>query len=72
MAEWKSIDSAPKDGTLVIVWAEDFDYPVLAQWSTEAHHLHQRYFWGTGNRAHWLDLYAAQPTHWQPLPEPPK
>ena len=69
--EWQDIDTAPKDGTIILIWAEDFEYPILASWQEDKHHLHKRRYWGTGDKTHWLDLYAADPTHWMHLPQPP-
>jgi len=56
MSEWKDISTVPKDGTSVLLYGGDWVY-----------------------EAYWLDVigwYTAQPdgdnpTHWQPVPEPP-
>ena len=56
--DWRPIDTAPKDGTAVLVW-DGYDLMVsrfgacgVNEWSTRA-------------------LCAEEPTHWIPLPEPP-
>lgn len=33
MSEWKTIDSAPKDGTIVLVWPKSGSVPTPAIWS---------------------------------------
>lgn len=65
MSEWKTIDSAPKDGTRIIGGSTGGRVEVVAHaqgnWRgdpwREGHHL---------GRIAWI-----QPTHWMPLPEPP-
>lgn len=63
---WRPIESAPKDGTPILVSIFEFNKPdgkcliVPAYWDG--------YYWREdGEYGH--DLY--QPTHWQPLPPPP-
>lgn len=64
MNAWQTIDSAPKDGTRVLVfrakWAENM---FVAWFNTE-----------TGDWAPLLSPYIGlrDVTHWMPLPEPPK
>lgn len=68
MTDWQPIDTAPKDGTDVLLFIPDFaNYPdsprvVSALW---------------GDCGWWQDNAAAgcqtwgNPTHWQPLPAAP-
>ena len=74
MSEWQPIETAPKDGTPIIVWGPDIScpcdgyYPRSCWWSQEGHGV-----WvvrETANDATYLDPAAL--THWQPLPEPLK
>ena len=65
MNEWGPIETAPKDGTDIILYvgliAHDF---AVAHWNGE--------YWDMGcggGRVH--DEFGA-PTHWMPLPEAPK
>lgn len=81
MSEWQPIDTAPKDGTVVDVWSDGqryadarFDVPgdpdcepdgsVAPTWV----HLD----WHTTYDVWEYFEIVPQPTHWMPLPEPPK
>ncbi len=61
MSEWQDISTAPKDGTKVLCYT--IKGVIIMHW-------HQ-----PGNptaRAFWTGEKSVQPTHWMPLPEPPK
>ena len=64
---WQPIGSAPKDGTEMLLYANggagDREYVGVGQWATAK---------GPGTVAGWFWSYAIRPTHWMPLPEPPK
>jgi len=67
MSEWKPIESAPKDGSQVIV-----------RFVTDGGDIEVKNAWfGDGWRrvCHWLNHYEyfgnGKVTHWMPLPEPP-
>lgn len=64
MSEWRDIESAPKDGSLVLLCDiyERFD----------GHRIFVAR-WCDGNRhKEWVcHGYRKQATHWMPLPEPP-
>lgn len=55
--EWQPIETAPKDGTVIIVYAPDFFQ--TAAWTDEK--------W-TNAANSWLE----DVTHWMPLPKPPQ
>ncbi len=64
---WQPIDTAPKDGTPILGW-DGRDLAVVYWYAFE--HPGGAWFLST------VDLSGAdglsQPTHWQPLPEPPE
>ncbi len=75
MTEWQPIETAPKDGTIVLFWP-DFD-------AEDARPPHRRkdqknrYIkmgWTSGNGDYWSPEMQLlnEPTHWMPLPEPPQ
>lgn len=78
MSEWMPIESAPRDGTEVILY-EDGSYGI-GRW-VDTSHQEQRlisskgrretYEWFDVKSGYWEDTMFA-PTHWMPLPEPPK
>lgn len=63
-SEWQPIETAPKDGTSIIVYCRfggRHDYAVV---------IRRREEWMVDTEDGWLsiDFY---PTHWMTLPEPP-
>ena len=63
--DWQPIETAPKDGTSVLLWSVEIREPVIGCWST-AH---------ATIREWWVDSWGPpgfdDPTHWMPLPEGP-
>jgi hypothetical protein len=71
MMDWQPIETAPKDGVIVLAvkestlpWAKDFSvarfpYPLKQRWNGGA--------WEADDG----HVYEPQPTHWMPLPAPP-
>ena len=59
-SEWQPIDTAPKDGTRVLLWLVPTAIAMPFGWR--------------GGR--WMGddypLNMAEPSHWMPMPEPPK
>lgn len=60
---WQTIETAPKDGTRVICWNREWQAP-------ESGCLYGM-FWAANSLAADKGGWKYQPTHWQPLPEPP-
>lgn len=62
---WQDISTAPKDKTLILVYWGPFNPDVayeLVYWDTDCWMDHHAEFGGFYN----------SPTHWMPLPEPPR
>jgi hypothetical protein len=74
ITDWKSIETAPKDGTKVDLWVEwpgrspaagrvpDAEWTDLYGWSYRSL---------TGEGDFGIEHQGGQPTHWRPRPEPP-
>jgi hypothetical protein len=65
VAGWLPIDSAPKDGSHVLLAR-------AGEWSSYGYYEAELDGWWEAN-THWTDATDGQcyPTHWQPLPSPP-
>lgn len=75
MTEWQPIETAPKDGTSIlvcggtIIWTEGMGFeaemgePRIACWTGE--------YWYIGNGETYGDEIYCKPTNWMPLPAPP-
>lgn len=63
MSEWHPIETAPRDGTHILLWAPAWDAPSTG-W-TYANDL-----WQDCPKGHHLP--GRTPTHWMPLPFPPQ
>ena len=61
MTDWQPIETAPKDGTDILIWDNDFGCMVV-NWS-------YRRWWASHDSE---DNYWPEPTHWMHLPPPPK
>lgn len=67
---WQTIDSAPRDGTWVLLWARGvMHHAVNAGPSDDAIRANgiPRYEWFSVSRM----APVTDPTHWRPLPQPP-
>jgi hypothetical protein len=62
--EWQPIETAPKDGSNVLVIEAGNSVPVVAYWDNDM----DGGWWG-----YWQteQLNPHKPTHWMPLPAPP-
>lgn len=68
MSEWQPIETAPKDGTPILVYrpaASGVGYIQKVSGDYAMLHKSGKWVWACSND-------AAQPTHWMPLPELPK
>jgi hypothetical protein len=71
MTEWKSIDTAPKNGTSILVYRRWKKH----QWLDHGYdHYIEIAYWKDDDW--WIHAFCPpasnDPTHWMPLPEPPK
>jgi hypothetical protein len=64
VSEWQPIETAPKDGTRILIFGArecyGGDYISLAYWD----------HWWRGDYDE--PVYVDEPTHWMPLPPPPQ
>jgi hypothetical protein len=65
MIEWQPIETAPKDGTLILLYRDG--HHVLGCWREDG-------YWSDDIELFFGTEYAREnvPSHWMPLPEPPK
>lgn len=63
---WQPISTAPKDGAPILVW--DGKNMTTVSWHSGYDHDE----WSLCAPGLYADDYAFYPTHWMPLPEPPK
>lgn len=63
MSEWQPIETAPKNGSRVLLWNPEWSGPCTAQFYGDA-----AGGWKLDKR---MPPFAYQPTHWMPLPAPP-
>jgi len=66
MADWQPIETAPKDGTPVLLGREFDTHVALAEWDDEAMPPFQ---WRVPDTE--IAYHAKGYTHWMPLPAPP-
>lgn len=83
--DWQPIETAPKDGTEILVYAPEIGVPLLARFAAPCDFMTEQ----EGRRYDILDedwdeadwfaadfiqgcrLTGGAPTHWMPLPDPP-
>lgn len=66
---WQPIETAPKDRTVIWCYLPDFDEQACLRWVTFDDWSGWLYVESVLNDC--LDIELA-PSHWMPLPEPPK
>lgn len=71
---WRDIESAPRDGTSILVTAQHGPpasrYYSVARWE-DANNEGAGWFDGTVGSWAYEELLEIHPTHWRPLPDPP-
>jgi hypothetical protein len=63
---WQPIETAPKDGTRVLLANRRYRFVDAGHYWRNANKRHPRKRWV------WNGWPRHEPTHWQPLPAPPK
>lgn len=66
MGEWQIIETAPKDGTGIILWGPEWSTPDMGYWDVSG-----GYGWYSSMFG-FPGIEELEPTHWMPIPEPPK
>lgn len=74
--EWRAIETAPKDGTNILVCRTEFDEPLMAvaRWDENMHGsgYYDEFGWmRVGYQGLATDAVTPPPSHWMPLPAPP-
>jgi len=78
MSEWQPIETAPKDGTVIMVWAKGYTWPEVVLYEKympeDAEEIGEPGYWR--NAEDLLaevtdDISADEWTHWMPIPPPP-
>lgn len=70
MSEWQPIETAPKDGTDIFLWIPDGrEIPLPGRWEPLIRSRKVKWILDDGM---FLEDRYPLPTHWMPLPDPPK
>lgn len=72
MNDWQPIETAPKDLRLLLLTPRYASTRVwIGRWNKDQHSKMPRPYWDIES---WKTMTSrsGQPTHWMPLPEPPK
>jgi hypothetical protein len=67
--EWQPIETAPKDGTDILVW--DGEIRTITTWGKVSHIPIYGWLRLVLSDPNDIDLMDPQPIKWQPLPPPP-
>lgn len=70
---WQPIETAPKDGTRVLLFCPAQIGIVVGHWCNNSYHKKPRPYWTNDQENLWgvATTRGYQPTHWMPLPQPP-
>ena len=77
MTDWQPIETAPKDGTIIDVWLADAEDEDVAFYCTPGTRrssgwaFHNGKFRPLGGLLKNMTVFVL-PTHWMPLPDPPR
>ena len=65
MSKWQPIETAPTDGTRILVWEGFYECVELVWWRWKQTGEEAYGTWTTNG------ISGYNPTHWMPLPDPP-
>jgi hypothetical protein len=68
--KWQPIDTAPKDGRVILILTERGNVYSPCQWENGEISENGFWLWWQDEPA-WL-TEVVNPTHWMPLPDPPE
>jgi hypothetical protein len=68
MSEWRPIETAPKDGSRVLLWLDCLSECYIGRWQPRGRSPNT---WAVAFGSQATSL-ASGPTHWMPLPAPPE
>jgi hypothetical protein len=74
MSEWQPIETAPKERYKLLLLAFPWCEPCVGYWDDDKYSSKPKPMWRACGLAHLgvKHMRANPPTHWMPLPEPPK
>lgn len=76
MSDWRPIETAPKDGTNILVWAEGYDWPESVRYeffdAREAKEVGQPGYWRYSEDllSDYFVMEFGNFTHWAPINPP--
>lgn len=73
-AGWQPIETAPKDGTVVLVYPGVWSNRTcsVARWDDDRSAKRPRPYWSRDDTSSVTTCRNVPPTHWMPLPAPPE
>lgn len=73
MRGWQPIETAPKDGTDILLYPSLWDRPCdMGRWNDDIYAKRPSPYWDRPFPASRGACRAATPTHWMSLPQPPE
>lgn len=67
--DWQPIETAPKDGTHILVYPALMGVPLVASWKSKSDDFDYIGFWRNPMTE---KAVPYMPTHWMPIPKPPQ
>jgi hypothetical protein len=75
---WRPIESAPRDGTAILLWGPYCSNAAVAAWGRAGMHNHWVCMADGISAVEYMSDFGTEyatfevPTHWMPLPSPPE